>query len=256
MGMKSLIAATVAFAALAMNGPAAHASGEAIHLEKQDWSFSGLFGTFDRAAAQRGLQVYREVCSTCHSLNFISFRNLADLGYSEEEVKAIAAEYEVVDGPNDDGEMFTRAGTPSDRFVPPFPNDKAARAGNGGALPPDLSLIVEARAGFEDYVYGVLTGYGEAPEGVHVADGMHYNKAFPGHQIAMGQPLYEDGVTYSDGTKASIEQMAKDVTTFLTWASEPNLEARKRTGVAVILFLIVASGLFYASKRKIWANVH
>ena len=256
MGMKSLIAATAAFAALAMNGPAVHAAGDAVQLEKQEWSFSGLFGTFDRAAAQRGLQVYREVCATCHSLDYIAFRNLADLGYSEAEVKAIAAEYEVVDGPNDEGEMFTRAGTPSDRFVAPFPNEQAARAGNGGAYPPDLSLIVEARAGFEDYIYGVLTGYGEAPEGVQIAEGMHYNKVFPGHQIAMGQPLYEDGVTYADGTKASVEQMSKDVTTFLTWAAEPNMEERKRTGVAVILFLIVASGLFYASKRKIWANVH
>tara|TARA_E500000318_G_scaffold105552_1_gene112574 strand:- start:305 stop:1075 length:771 start_codon:yes stop_codon:yes gene_type:complete len=256
MGMKSLIAATALFTALSMGGQTAHAAGDAIHLEKQDWSFSGLFGTFDRGAAQRGLQVYREVCSTCHSLDFIAFRNLADLGYSEAEVKAIAAEYEVVDGPNDEGEMFTRAGTPSDRFVAPFANDNAARASNGGALPPDLSLIVEARAGFEDYIYALLTGYGETPEGVHVAEGMSYNKAFPGHQIAMAQPLYEDGVTYSDGTTASVDQMARDVTTFLTWAAEPNLEARKRTGVAVILFLIVASGLFYASKRKIWASVH
>lgn len=256
MGMKSLIAATALFTALSMGGQAAHAAGDPIHLEKQDWSFSGLFGTFDRAAAQRGLQVYREVCATCHSLDYISFRNLADLGYSEEEVKAIAAEYEVVDGPNDDGEMFTRPGTPADHFVAPFANDNAARASNGGALPPDLSLIVEARAGFEDYLYGLLTGYGEAPEGVTVSEGMSYNKSFPGFQIAMAQPLYEDGVTYADGTKASVEQMARDVTTFLAWASEPNMEERKRTGVAVILFLIVASGLFYASKRKIWADVH
>uniref|UniRef100_UPI0038575F50 cytochrome c1 n=1 Tax=Nisaea nitritireducens TaxID=568392 RepID=UPI0038575F50 len=238
MGMKSLIAATALFTALSMGGQAAHAAGDPIHLEKQDWSFSGLFGTFDRAATQRGLQVYREVCATCHSLNYISFRNLADLGYSEGEVKAIAAEYDVVDGPNDEGEMFTRPGTPADRFVAPFANDNAARASNGGALPPDLSLIVEARAGFEDYIYGVLIGYVETPEGVTIAEGMSYNKVFPGHQIAMAQPLYEDGVTYADGTTASVEQMAKDVTTFLAWASEPNLEARKRTGVAVILFLI------------------
>ena len=256
MLLKSLIAATVAFAALSMNSPQASAAGEPIHLEKQDWSFSGLFGTFDRAAAQRGLQVYREVCATCHSLNFIAFRNLAELGYSGDEVKAIAAEYEVVDGPNDDGEMFTRPGIPSDYFVAPYPNDNAARASNGGALPPDLSLMVEARAGFEDYMYGLLVGYTEPPEGMEISEGMHYNKVYPGHQIAMGQPLYEDSVTYSDGTSASIDQMARDVTTFLTWASEPNLETRKRAGVAVILFLIVASGLFYASKRKIWADVH
>lgn len=256
MRMRSLIAATALFAALSIGGPAAHAAGDPIHLEKQDWSFSGLFGTFDRASVQRGLQVYREVCASCHSLDYISFRNLADIGYSEAEVKAIAAQYDVVDGPNDEGEMFTRPGTPADRFVAPFANDNAARASNGGALPPDLSLIVEARAGFEDYIYGLLTGYGEAPEGETVAEGMSYNKVFPGFQIAMAQPLYEDGVTYADGTKASVDQMARDVTAFLTWASEPNLEERKRTGVAVILFLIVASGLFYASKRKIWADVH
>lgn len=257
MGIKSLIAATATVAVLALGGTQpANAAGEAVALPKQDWSFNGIFGTFDRAAAQRGLQVYREVCATCHSLDYIAFRNLTDLGYSEDEVKAIAAEYEVQDGPNDEGEMFARPGTPADRFPAPFANEKAARASNGGAYPPDLSLIVDARAGFEDYVYGVLVGYEEAPAGVTMMAGMNYNKYFPGHQIAMAQPLYEDGVTYADGTKASIEQMAKDVTTFLAWASEPNMEGRKQTGIAVILFLIVLSGLFYASKRKIWADVH
>jgi ubiquinol-cytochrome c reductase cytochrome c1 subunit len=257
MGIKSLIAATATVAVLALGGTQpANAAGEAVALAKQDWSFNGIFGTVDRAAAQRGLQVYREVCATCHSLDYIAFRNLTDLGYSEDEVKAIAAEYEVQDGPNDEGEMFTRPGTPADRFPAPFPNEKAARASNGGAYPPDLSLIVDARAGFEDYVYGVLIGYEEAPAGVTMMAGMNYNKYFPGHQIAMAQPLYEDGVTYADGTKASIDQMATDVTTFLAWAAEPNMETRKRTGIAVILFLIVLSGLFYASKRKIWADVH
>lgn len=256
MGMKSFIAATAAAAALVIGSHGAMAAGGETHLEKQEWHHSGLFGTFDRAAAQRGLQVYREVCATCHSLNFIAFRNLADLGYSEDEIKAIASEYDVTDGPNDEGEMFTRPGTAADHFVAPFPNDNAARAANGGALPPDLSLIVEARAGFEDYVYSVLVGYGKAPADVHIGDGMHYNKAFPGHQIGMPQPLYDDGVTYADGTKATIHQMAHDVTVFLTWAAEPNLETRKRTGIAVILFVIVMTGLFYASKRKIWADVH
>ncbi|WP_193183508.1 cytochrome c1 [Nisaea sediminum] len=257
MGIKSLIAATATVAVLALGGAQpANAAGEAVVLPKQDWSFNGIFGTLDRAAAQRGLQVYREVCSTCHSLDYIAFRNLTDLGYSEDEVKAIAAQYEVQDGPNDEGEMYTRPGTPADRFPAPFANENAARASNGGALPPDLSLIVDARAGFEDYVYGVLTGYEEVPAGVTLMAGMNYNKYFPGHQIAMAQPLYADGVTYADGTKASVEQMAKDVTTFLAWASEPNMETRKQTGIAVILFLIVLSGLFYASKRKIWADVH
>ncbi|WP_420403630.1 cytochrome c1 [Nisaea sp.] len=257
MGIKSLIAATATVAVLALGGTQpAGAAGEAVALPKQDWSFNGIFGTIDRAAAQRGLQVYREVCATCHSLDYIAFRNLTDLGYSEDEVKAIAAEYEVQDGPDDEGEMFFRPGTPADRFPAPFANEKAARASNGGAYPPDLSLIVDARAGFEDYIYGVLTGYEEAPADVTLMAGMSYNKYFPGHQIAMAQPLYEDGVTYADGTKASVEQMAKDVTTFLAWAAEPNMEARKQTGIAVILFLIVLSGLFYASKRKIWANVH
>lgn len=257
MRIKSLIAATAAFASLTLGGHSAQAAGDAIAIPSQDWSFSGIFGTFDRASAQRGLQVYREVCASCHSLDYIAFRNLADLGYSEAEIKAIAAEYEVEDGPDDEGEMFMRPGTPADRFVAPFANENAARASNNGAYPPDLSLIVEARAGFEDYLYALLTGYQEEPPaGVELMEGMYYNDYFSGHQIAMAPPLYEDGVEYADGTKASIAQQAKDVTTFLTWASEPMLEERKQTGVAVILFLIVASGLFYASKRKIWADVH
>jgi ubiquinol-cytochrome c reductase cytochrome c1 subunit len=251
------VAAGAVIAVGLVAGPTAPAdAAEGVAVPAQNWSFDGVFGTFDRASAQRGFQVYKNVCAGCHSLKFIHFRNLADLGFSEDEVKAIAAEYTVMDGPNDEGEMFERAALPSDRFPSPFANDQAARAGNNGALPPDLSLIVEARAGASDYIYALLTGYQEPPEGVTVATGMNYNAYFPGHQIAMAQPLYGDDVEYADGTAATIEQEARDVTTFLTWAAEPMLEDRKRMGVMAILFLIVMTGLLYASKRKIWAAVH
>lgn len=250
--IKTLAAATALAAALA--GPAVAAEGAGI--EAQDWSFGGIFGTFDRASLQRGLQVYQNVCASCHGLKHVAYRNLGDLGYTDPEVKAIAAEKQVTDGPNDEGEMFERPAKPSDRFVSPFANDAAGRAANGGALPPDLSLIVDARKGGADYVYAVLTGYKEAPAGVTVPDGMHYNAGFPGNQIAMPPPLFADGVTFGDSTPATIAQQAKDVTAFLAWASEPNLEQRKRAGVMTILFLLVFTGLLYATKRKIWAAVH
>jgi ubiquinol-cytochrome c reductase cytochrome c1 subunit len=162
----------------------------------------------------------------------------------------------VRDGPNDEGEMFERPGRPSDKFHRPFANEKAARAANNGAYPPDLSLIVKARPDGANYLYGLLTGYSEAPAGVAMGEGMNYNKYFPGHQIAMPPPLSENSVTYSDGTPASVDQMSKDLTTFLAWTAEPELEDRKRTGIKVILFLLVLTGLLYAAKRKIWAAVH
>ena len=220
------------------------------------WSFKGFFGTFDRGELQRGFQVYKEVCAGCHSLNYISFRNLVDLGFNEEEIKVIAKEYEVEDGPNNDGEMFTRSAIPSDTWPAPYPNDNAARAGNNGALPPDLSLMVDARVGGADYLYALLSGYHEAPDGQEVADGMYYNAYYPGHQIAMPSPLSDDGVEYSDGTAATINQQARDVSAFLAWATEPNMEQRKRMGVMVLIFLTAMTGLFYVSKRKIWADVH
>ncbi len=232
------------------------AAGKVVEMPEQNWSFAGIFGTFDRAELQRGFQVYREVCSGCHSLDYIAFRNLKDLGFSQDEVKAIAAEYEVEDGPNDEGEMFFRPGLPSDRVPAPFANDNAARASNNGALPPDLSLMVDARPSGADYLYALLDGYKEAPSSMKIADGMHYNVYFPGHQIAMPAPLSDDGVEYADGTPATVEQQARDVTAFLAWTTEPNLESRKRMGVKVIIFLVVMTGLLYASKRKIWANVH
>lgn len=240
---------------LAVSAPA-RAAGEAPHAPELHWSFSGLFGTFDRGALRRGFTVYKNVCAGCHGLRLVAYRNLQDIGFSEDEVKAIAAEYEFTDGPNDDGEMYDRPGKPSDRFKSPFANEQAARASNGGALPPDLSLIVKARLGGADYVHGILTGYKEPPAGVQVPNGMYYNEYFPGHMIAMPPPLSEGVVEYADGTKATLEQLSQDVTTFLAWASEPELETRKRTGVKAILFLLLLTGLLYVVKRRIWADVH
>jgi ubiquinol-cytochrome c reductase cytochrome c1 subunit len=223
----------------------------------QNWSFAGLFGTFDRAAQQRGFQVYKEVCSGCHSLDQVAYRNLAALGYNEDQIKAIAATVEVTDGPNDDGEMFTRKGKPYDKFKNPFPNENAARAANNGAYPPDLSVITKARPHGIDYLYALLISYKEEPpKGVKLAEGMFYNTAFPGAQIAMLPPLAPDAIQYQDGTKATVAQMAKDVTTFLAWAAEPELEERKSMGRGVILFLIALTALLYALKRKIWADLH
>ena len=206
---------------------------------------------------QRGFQVYKQVCSACHSLKLVSYRNLADLGFSESEIKAIAAESQVTDGPNDNGEMFQRPAIPADHFVSPFANDKAARVANNGALPPDLSLIVKAREGGEDYVYSLLTGFNQpVPAGETVASGMYFNPYFAGHQIAMPPPLRDDAVTYADGTKASIEQEARDVATFLTWTAEPTMEVRKRTGLKTLLFLIVFAGVMYSVKKRVWRKVH
>jgi len=255
--IKSVRGALLAVAAMAVAAPAM-AAGEGPHIERQQWSFSGPFGQYDKAQLQRGFKVYKEVCAACHGARFLSFRNLAEEGgpgFTEDQVKVIAAEYLVMKGPNDDGEMEEVAAIPSDRWPSPFPNQQAARAANGGAYPPDLSLIVKARPGGADYLYALLTGYHEPPADVTLMEGMNYNAYFPGHQIAMAQPLYDDSVTYADGTEASVEQMASDVSTFLAWASEPELEQRKRMGISVMLFLIVLTGLAYASMRKIWADV-
>jgi ubiquinol-cytochrome c reductase cytochrome c1 subunit len=219
------------------------------------WPHAGAFGTYDRAALQRGFQVYKQVCSICHSLKLIAYRNLPDLGFSEAEVKAIAAEATVHDGPNDNGDMFDRPGRPSDFFVSPFPNDQAARAANKGALPPDLSLIVKAREGSEDYIYSLLTGFGQTPPGETLMAGMNYNPYFPGHQIAMPAPLKDDSVTYADGTQATVAQEAKDVTQFLAWAAEPKMEARKQTGLKVLIFLAVFAAVMYGVKKKVWSKL-
>jgi ubiquinol-cytochrome c reductase cytochrome c1 subunit len=252
----SLFRAAILALGVAGLAPAAWAQeGHEVHLKELHWPTEGIFGSFDRAAVQRGFQVYREVCHACHSLKYVAFRNLEALGYTEDQVKAIAAEYTVVDGPDDTGEMIERPGIPSDRVPSPFPNEAAAAAANGGKAPPDLSLIVKAREGFQDYVYSILTGYADPPPDFQVPEGGYYNAYFPGHVIAMPPPLSDDQVTYADGTAATVDQMARDVTQFLTWVAEPKLEARKGAGLKVILFLVVLTGLTFALKRKIWADV-
>lgn len=250
------LAITVAFGAWAGSVTQADAAGAAIEYPDRSWSWEGPFGTFDRAALRRGLQVYKEVCSSCHGLELVAYRNLQDVGFSEDEVKALAEQYEVMDGPDDEGEMYLRPAAPADRFVSPFPNDNAARASNGGALPPDLSLIIKARANGADYVHALLTGYEDPPADFDLMPGMNYNKYFSGHQIAMAAPVGDGWVDYADGTEASLDQIASDVTAFLAWAAEPELEERKRLGLKVIIFLIVFTGLAYALKRKIWSDIH
>lgn len=245
------------FVAFSLIGGQALAAGEAEHPKSVHWSFDGIFGHYERESLQRGLQVYKEVCSACHGLRLVAFRTLTDLGYSEAEVKAFAAQYEVQNAePNDQGEMFNRPARPSDHFVSPFPNDEAARAANGGALPPDLSLITKAREGGASYIYSLLTGFTNPPAGLEKSDTQYYNPYFPGHLISMPPPLSEGAVTYADGTKATVDQMAHDVSSFLTWASSPKLEARKRTGLKAMLFLVVMTGLLIAVKKKIWSDVH
>jgi ubiquinol-cytochrome c reductase cytochrome c1 subunit len=243
-------------AAAALSLGTAFAAGEA-KLPSEHWSFDGVFGTFDRASLQRGFQIYKEICANCHALKELYYRDLTALGFSEDEVKALAAQVQVTDAqPNDQGEMFQRPGRPSDPIVRPFANDNAARAANNGALPPDLALIAKARDGGADYVFAVLTGYTDPPADIKMGDGMNYNAYFPGHQIAMPQPLSEGSVAFADNTPATVKQMAHDVVTFLSWAAEPNLEARHRMGLKVIIFLLICTGLFYAVKRKIWADLH
>lgn len=235
--------------------PALASGGDDVTLKHKDWSFNGPFGTFDKAAMQRGLQVYSEVCASCHALDYIAFRNLADLGYNEAEIKAIAAAYEVEDGPNDEGEMFMRPAGPSDYFPAPFANENAARASNGGAYPPDLSLLAKARANGPDYLYSLLISYKDAPTGTDVPEGMYYNTAYSGHMIAMPQPLFGDDVEFADGTSASIESVSSDLVQFLMWTAEPSMEKRKRVGIAVMVFLIMLTGLSYGAMRFIWADV-
>jgi ubiquinol-cytochrome c reductase cytochrome c1 subunit len=233
-------------------------SAESTDPIKVKWSFKGITGKFERDSLQRGFQVYKEVCSSCHSMQYLSYRNLGEQGgpeFTAEEVKAIAASFEVEDGPDSQGEMFIRSGRPSDKFVSPYPNVNASKAANGGAYPPDMSLLVKARPGGSNYIYSVLVGYEEKPEGFILDDGVYYNKYMNGNKIKMSQPLSEGIVEYTDGTEATVEQMAKDVTTFLTWAAEPELEARHKTGIKVLIYLILLSILVYLSMKKIWSRV-
>ncbi|OUW74108.1 MAG: cytochrome c1 [Pelagibacteraceae bacterium TMED216] len=234
------------------------AAGEQAKPINIDWSFKGLTGKFERAALQRGFQVYKEVCASCHSMQYLSYRNLGEPGgpeFSEAEVKAIAASFEVTDGPDAQGEMFTRPGRPSDKFVSPYPNVKAAAAANGGAYPPDMSVLVKARKGGANYIYSVLVGYEDPPIGVNLDDGVYYNKYMIGNKIKMPNNLSDGLVEYADGTTATVDQMAKDVTTFLAWAAEPELEERHKTGIKVMIYLILLSVLVYLSMKKIWSRV-
>ena len=233
-------------------------SAENIEYLKTDWSFKGLFGKFDRGALQRGYQVYTEVCASCHSMKYLSYRNLTEKGgpeFSEAEAKVIAASFEVRDGPNADGEMFTRPGKLSDKFVMPYDNVEAATAANGGAYPPDMSVLIKARSGGADYIYSLLQGYNEPPAGITLDEGVYYNKYMYGNKIKMASPLSDGIVEYSDGTETSIEQMSKDVTTFLMWTAEPHLESRHRMGFKAIVYLIILTILVYFSMKRIWSRI-
>ena len=252
--MKKII--LLSFLTVLAFAPQANAAdSHAPELPDVKFGFEGPFGTYDRGALQRGFQVYKNVCAACHSMKYLSYRNLTDLGYDEGQIKAIAAEYEVTDGPNDEGDMFTRTARPSDGFPMPYENDKQARYANNGALPPDLSLMAKARVGGADYIYALMTGYEEAPEGETLGNGQHWNKYMPGHKIAMAAPLADDVVAYEDDSPTTTHQYAKDVSEFLMWAAEPKMEERKKTGIKVILFLLMFAGVMYAVKKKIWADL-
>jgi cytochrome c1 len=264
-----VIAAAAAIPAYTQETPPPSANVEIEQLPPRsgNFSFEGPFGTFDRAALQRGFQVYKDVCAACHSLEYIAFRHLADEGgpgLSADQVRALASAYRVPAGPNEQGQTvdangqpLMRAAVPSDQIPPPFPNEQAARASNNGALPPDLSLIVKARVGGADYVYSILTGYGQQPPaGVTVGTGLFYNPYFRGGQISMPPPLNPDSVTYADGTMATAEQEAQDVVTFLSWAADPKMEERKSTGFNVMVFLLVLASLLYFSYQRLWYGQH
>lgn len=249
---KIVLAAAAAFV---LSAPVVQAAEAEVELMEHEWTFDGLLGHFDKQQLQRGFQVYKEVCAACHSLNYVAFRNLEDLGYSEDQVKVIAAEYQVQDGPDENGDMFDRPARGSDHFPKPFANEQLARASNGGALPPDLSLMTKAREGGPNYVYSLMLGYVDPPQGFNLLPGMNYNKYFPGHQIGMPQQVMDDRVVYADGTKASAQQIAADVSAFLHWAAEPKLEARHATGIRVMLFAFLFTVLAYFLKRRIWAKL-
>ena len=251
--MRSLvIGATLA---LSLAG-SVFAAGDVVHPPKQTWSFNGIFGAVDLAAAQRGLHVYQEVCAACHGLKQLSYRHLTGLGLTEEQVKAFAANITVPRGLNDDGEPVEGPGLPSSRFKAPWPNEIAARARYNGAVPPDLSVIIKGREDGANYMYALMTGYADPPASMQMGEGMNYNTYFPGHQIAMPPPLADDRVEYADKTKATVDQMARDLTQFLTWTANPEMTERKRMGVRVVLFLLLMAGLTYAVKRKVWSDVH
>ncbi|ESR23170.1 cytochrome c1 [Lutibaculum baratangense] len=258
---KAGVNALVLAAALSVGGAQlAHAAEADFELKNVDFSFEGPFGTFDRGQLQRGYKVYVESCAGCHGIDYLAFRNLGEPGgpeFSEDVVSVLAEEFprQVTDGPDETGEMFERPGTPPDRLPPPFPNEAAARAANGGAYPPDLSVIAKARAGGPDYIYSILTGYEEPPADVEMRPGQYYNAYFPGHAIGMPPPLDDGLVSFDDGAPETLDQYAKDVSAFLMWTAEPKLEARRRLGFEVMVFLIIFAGMMYFSYKKLWRDV-
>lgn len=257
-GLRRPVLAALLAAGCALFPAGDAGAAEGVAPPHMDWSFAGPFGTFDRAQVQRGYMVYREICSACHSMRLLSFRDLSQPGgpeFSEAQVKALAAEFDVEDGPNAEGDMFTRPGTPADRFPSPFPNEQLARSANNGALPPDLSVIAKARPSGPDYIHALLTGFEEPPAGFEMREGMYYNDYFPGHQIGMAKPLDTEVVEYTDGTPQTVDQYSKDVAAFLMWAAEPKLEARHRMGFGVMIYLFILAGLLYAAKRRLFAGV-
>jgi cytochrome c1 len=279
---RNWLTLVLAGAAVAALNPALAAEEHPPEIARQQWTFGGMAGHFDKEQLRRGYLVYKNVCSACHSMRLLHYRNLSEPGgpeFAQGNVEQMAAEGQITDGPNDDGEMFTRPGKPADRFASPYPNPKAAAAANGGALPPDLSVMAKARtierAGpwyleplnwisdivgayqeqGPDYIHALLISYQDAPSSMTMAQGMYYNAAFPGHQIAMPAPLSDGVVTYPDGVPATVDNYARDIAAFLMWTAEPKLEERKRMGLKVLVYLAVLAGLLYLSKRAIWRNV-
>lgn len=252
-GLLGLLAAGVAILGGTVTLSLADEAEHGLHAPQYPWPHEGFFSSYDHRSIRRGFQVYQQVCATCHSLNQIHYRNLVGVAYTEDEAKDMALEVEVMDGPNDEGEMFERPGKLSDKIPEPYPNEEAARFANGGAYPPDLSLITKARHDGQNYVFSLLMGYRDPPEGVHVREGLYYNPYFPGGAIAMPKMLNDEGVEYDDGTPATEAQQAKDVVTFLAWAAEPEADDRKLMGVKWLtaLSLVLVTAVYY--KRWKWA---
>ncbi|XP_062897030.1 cytochrome c1, heme protein, mitochondrial [Mobula hypostoma] len=224
-----------------------------LHPPSYPWSHSGFLSALDHASVRRGYQVYKQVCAACHSMEYLAFRNLVGVTHTEDEAKALAEEIEVLDGPDENGEMFTRPGKLSDYFPQPYPNSEAARAANNGALPPDLSYIANARHGGEDYIFTLLTGYCDPPAGITLREGLYYNPYFPGEAIGMAPPIYDEAVEFEDGTPATMSQIAKDVCTFLRWSSEPEHDQRKRMGLKALMFSALLFPLLYYMKKHRWS---
>jgi ubiquinol-cytochrome c reductase cytochrome b/c1 subunit len=281
--MRSMRFGLIALAALTLIAPSLSLANEGVKHEERprrfNWSFAGFLGRYDQAQLRRGFKIYREVCSSCHSVKLLAFRNLGEPGgpgFSQQEVVEIAASYKIKDGPNVGGDMFERPGRPSDRFPPPFANEQAARAALGGGYPPDMSVLAKARGysrGFPtflldglpglvyqeagaDYIASLLLGYQDAPKGTTLSDGQYYNIYMPGRRLGMIPPLSDGAVTYDDKTPQTVEQYAQDISAFLMWSAEPHLDQRKSIGRGVVGFLIVFAGLLYFVKRRIWASVH